>query len=815
MLAPAPQVLFRDKKTGEPLRNGKVYFYEDNDRMTLKPVYKLTGSPPDYTYEALPNPMTLSAIGTMMDNDNNDIIAYYFPYDGNEETTTGEIELYYLRVYDENGVFQWDRQGWPNLTSQDVESQNIKNYIPNGQFLSHTDIPADEVNSLIAGQIREEVTQIAQGGWEFIQRPHPSTAVTIVTFETQEPLTNPTANPRFELVAEVKDVGNVEEQSLRLKFIDVNKFASPTQQYTYYFEAKSDNGENANATIFLIKNFGTGGDAETETQIGEPITIGTSFAPFNIHIPFGTNSGKVIGPDNDDFVAIDIRLENELQKIKVVNAVLTPNAVELQEYPQQTNAEMISGGVFGWAPTPLPSGMSLYLNPRLTKAGMEWDFSPVGKILACAYELTTDNKALDGNEIYCDKSGFLADGYSDLGIPYRRIHNKLWDSTAKITKWGNGREYLDAYISDLSPASEVRFATNKAGSVTAIDAKTSGMTVKTVRTGMDLKLDGYKYGTALLKGIGNIVGAPFANATAGDSGFTVTQETYPSTAFQVFSVLTIAASGLASKYFTFSNTTTNYYIWFKVNGVGTDPTPGPTSAGFIDLNTNYTADDVSNCVRESLAGGQVSTITAIAASSITGGQYFTIYSNSGSEKTFNVWFEKDGIGSAPVASGIPIKVAILSADTAAQVADKIRIAVNMKFVGLPDARNIHLRGYSNPSTWDYDSATRITNKSVLSGTNIGTYELSQFTSHIHAAVSSSSSSTTTEATNSLVESGIEQFNGSGPGTVPGGADVGLLSINYTPEMTSTTTTSTTTTISPTGGSETRGVNMFVNFVIKI
>ena len=51
---------FIDKDSGEPLANGMVYFWEDSDRIVPKLVYELSGSPPNYTYTPLPNPIILS-----------------------------------------------------------------------------------------------------------------------------------------------------------------------------------------------------------------------------------------------------------------------------------------------------------------------------------------------------------------------------------------------------------------------------------------------------------------------------------------------------------------------------------------------------------------------------------------------------------------------------------------------------------------------------------------------------------------------------------------------------------------------------------
>ena len=105
------QGYFVHKDTGLPLAGGTVTFYEDENRTTLKDVYELTGTPPNYTYTQLPNPLNLSSVGTYMDDSNNDVVPYYFPYDGTPTESTGTVQLYYAVVRDANGVEQLTREG--------------------------------------------------------------------------------------------------------------------------------------------------------------------------------------------------------------------------------------------------------------------------------------------------------------------------------------------------------------------------------------------------------------------------------------------------------------------------------------------------------------------------------------------------------------------------------------------------------------------------------------------------------------------------------------------------------------------------------
>ena len=130
---------FINKTTGESLANGAVYFYKDNDRNTPKPVYMLTGSPPNYTYSVLPNPLSLNSVGLPQDDSENQVAFYYFPYDA-----MGNVENYYIEVYAEgdspgNGTPQLTREAWPNIeeieASTTVSVSNTQNVLSNSQFV--------------------------------------------------------------------------------------------------------------------------------------------------------------------------------------------------------------------------------------------------------------------------------------------------------------------------------------------------------------------------------------------------------------------------------------------------------------------------------------------------------------------------------------------------------------------------------------------------------------------------------------------------------------------------------------------------------
>jgi hypothetical protein len=158
---------FVDKNTGEPLSGGEVTFYSDVNRTIKKPVYELTGAPPNYSYSALPNPMELSAVGSYVNAVGDQIVPYYFPYAGTPSASNGTIELYYIEVKDADGNLQFTREGWPNFTANNTTASTTnQNLIPNGQFLTHTDIVGTSTPPVISLS-SIDYQYIAQGGWVF------------------------------------------------------------------------------------------------------------------------------------------------------------------------------------------------------------------------------------------------------------------------------------------------------------------------------------------------------------------------------------------------------------------------------------------------------------------------------------------------------------------------------------------------------------------------------------------------------------------------------------------------------------------------
>jgi microcystin-dependent protein len=150
--SPSLENLFRDKDSGLPLANGVVKWFADSGgRNVLKDIYQQVRQPDGtYTYVTLPNPLTLSSIGTYADNDGNDINVYLWPYTGAPtDTTPGPSEKYYIEVYSaappiSNSALQFTRENWPPNTSGNNPTdffEGTENQLANPQFVEVNFVP--------------------------------------------------------------------------------------------------------------------------------------------------------------------------------------------------------------------------------------------------------------------------------------------------------------------------------------------------------------------------------------------------------------------------------------------------------------------------------------------------------------------------------------------------------------------------------------------------------------------------------------------------------------------------------------------------
>jgi hypothetical protein len=545
------QEVLVDKTTGFPLAKGIVTFYQDEQRTVLKDIFQLTGIPGNYTVTQLPNPITLSSVGTFQDNSGNDIVPYFYPYN-----ISGQPEFYYVTVYSSidgitPDVLQFTREHAPYIENQggDTVSDLLRNYIPDGQFLIHND-GANTTNDplYIQGKIYDPITYIAQNGWTF-ERSVGSTSLDTVTFE-KIPITNvPVGNPPYTCkVTCITPGGSDLYKYLSVSFGDVNKFANDNT-YTFAFSAKAVSAQGL-VIIKCRKNYGTGGSPEEIIDLGTAL-ITTSDQMFNFSFSLGSNIGKNLGIPNTDYCSFIISfLPNQAFSFQFTNFILAKGNITFNNFPVTTNSEFSYQTLGGSIEIPAYDSSDLYLPLVLTKRGIIFDDRNIGNLIMKTTE------TLEIGQLWLDGSQYLAEGYSSDGIPYARLANKWFifnGVNANQYRYGSGSRFIS--INTHTLISSYLYG-NSDGFITHVSdgAIPTGFTFATIQEG-----DGtHQY----------IAQITFLAATSINPG-----------AYWIFHDL----DG------------NKYYVWYRKDGNGVDPNVSGSRAGIvIDILSTDTAEIVNN-----------------------------------------------------------------------------------------------------------------------------------------------------------------------------------------------------------------------------
>lgn len=271
-----------DKDTGAPLSGGLVYFEEDNQRGTLKPVYQITGTSPDYNYIQLVNPMVLSSIGTFEDAMGNPVVPYFFPY-----STDGMIDYYYVNVLSSDSVPQFNRQAVPYIPSSGSNVGNsTSNQISNPQFAL---VKFDTSAGAYTYNFTSVIDSIIPFAYAWFLDVNSSGAGT-VTVEQLTPLgsVNIITNPGT--ILQISSSG-VSQVLLKQRLQGITNLWSGGY-VSASFVAKTSSGSATNLTLFYSQSNGI--------VVDEPIVV-ASLPATNEYASFGGSFRIPASGSNDDF----------------------------------------------------------------------------------------------------------------------------------------------------------------------------------------------------------------------------------------------------------------------------------------------------------------------------------------------------------------------------------------------------------------------------------------------------------------------------------------------------------------------------------
>lgn len=700
---PTFHVVFREQD-GTPLIGGSVYWYKASDHSTLKNVYEDR----DLTID-LPNPTPLNAAGIVSDatgapkpvylaDDENYFVAVYRA----GESPPIDIPIQTVDDWNADNAFS---------TKPQIDEVVTTNFIPNAQFRSlinaKTLYSSDDLN--VTNNIL-----IARNNWYL--RRDVLTSTNVIEFkEFISGQTDVPFNPKYYLNFSCSVASTEIEKDITVDIGDVQTFSN--QEMTFAIWAKSST--ISQIEIIADQDFGSGGSSQVQTVV-DSFQLTNTWVQYNTTFTVADVSGKTVGTDNKFRIRVRVPL-NAICNIDFVMCQQNFGNTVL-EFDYQPAIDNDGNASKDAIPQPAESQADAGKSLTIIEDGItnEWRSNPpVGSTIGFAGDTAPDGFLPCDNDSY---SGIEKTTYANL---YDVIKNK----------YGFGADgfYPINYNADITIHN-----TKKDTSVTNIIDGTTGFTFLTVREGSDL---GFLTDTRWSSTIATIpqnavvvtnkVNGAVTASSAQTSGFTVTvHQTGHGSQPEITFITPTAASGLAGKYFFISSTTTDYYVWFKESGTGTDPAIGGRTGIEVAVNTGDTLLQVYAAIFFALGGCEQSKITCNAASTLTPGDNFLIYNST---ITFVPWYRVGGAGSEPATAGTKFPIDVDTADTAIQVATKTRDALARVFFQTPKYGGYFMRVFDNGAGVDPDAATRYPTLGFeQSGDNVGTLQNDENKLHSHS-----------------------------------------------------------------------------------
>lgn len=314
-------------KSAVPLAAGVITMYDDSNQTVLKNWYYQTGVFGNYSYVALPNPMTLSAAGTMQDVNGNDIIPFYYPW---SETDSSVAQSYFVTVYDANGQLQFTRSNFPFVASGGSGPSTVipsyENYIINNRFWRN-------LNTIAAGTLGNAwTTQYNNTGTVYYQNLCPgqhdgfsmpeinyvknvngscTEQITFKTFPQQQtPLIINDVQPEFYINHNC--TADTSGASLKVyQFpISLHLATLTCQNFTFTIQGQLGGG-NATIGVYVYMFCGTGVASPAPFFVGN-VTFNSTWTKTSLSYTFPADLGFTLGSSgtggNDDAYYIQIAM---------------------------------------------------------------------------------------------------------------------------------------------------------------------------------------------------------------------------------------------------------------------------------------------------------------------------------------------------------------------------------------------------------------------------------------------------------------------------------------------------------------------------
>jgi hypothetical protein len=298
-------------KTGIPMAAGTITCYQDNSRTTLKNWFYQSGTPGNYTYIPLPNPLTLSAAGTICDINGVDTIPFFYPYDEQNETT---FEPYYITIVNYNQTNQITRANFPFVAEPETVpvtgSEDLENYIINNGFWRNVGtINLTNVTAAIVAPSQHD--GFSMPDIMFIKNT--TGGADTCTFErfplTDTPILMGDITPEFYLnhtcTAGASEIQKCYQFPISLH---VNTLASVP--YTVTIQAQNASSTTASTITLQILQFtGTGTASPSPSVIAQtPLVLTNAWAKYTLTDIFPPTAGLTLGQGQDDALYLQVQM---------------------------------------------------------------------------------------------------------------------------------------------------------------------------------------------------------------------------------------------------------------------------------------------------------------------------------------------------------------------------------------------------------------------------------------------------------------------------------------------------------------------------